>query len=62
MVSRLTYSSTLKMEAANSSESSVGFRHDTWRFIPDDRNVSDVGSSEIDKVLSYRLEIRSARL
>jgi hypothetical protein len=37
LVSCFTYSSTLKMDAARSSETSVNFERTTWRYIPDDR-------------------------
>jgi hypothetical protein len=38
-VSYLTYSSTLKIEATYSSETSVEFHRTTWRYIPQDRTV-----------------------
>jgi hypothetical protein len=34
------YSSTLKMEATCSFETSVDFQATTWRYIPEDRNLS----------------------
>jgi hypothetical protein len=35
----LAYSSTLKMEATRSSETSVDFYRTTWRYIPEDRTL-----------------------
>jgi hypothetical protein len=39
LVSCLAYSSTLKMEAICSSETSVDFQRTTWRYIPEDRTL-----------------------
>jgi hypothetical protein len=39
MLSRLAYSSAMKMEATCSSETSVDFRRTTRRYIPEDRTV-----------------------
>jgi hypothetical protein len=41
LVSCLAYSSTLKMEATYSSETSVDFRRTTWRYIPEDRTLQN---------------------
>jgi hypothetical protein len=37
LVSCSVYSSTLKIEATSSSETSVDFQRTTWRYIPEDR-------------------------
>jgi hypothetical protein len=39
LVSCLAYSSTLKMEATCSSETSVNFQHITCRYIPEDTTL-----------------------
>jgi hypothetical protein len=39
LVSCLAYSSTLKMAATCSSETSVDFQRITWRYIPEDRTL-----------------------
>jgi hypothetical protein len=38
----LAYSSTLKMEATCSSETSVNFRHTTWHYIPEYGTLHDL--------------------
>jgi hypothetical protein len=39
LVSSLAYSSTLRMWAIFSSETSIGFQHVTQRYVPEDRNI-----------------------
>jgi hypothetical protein len=39
LVSRLAYSSTLKMEATCSSETSINFQWTTWRYIPEPQTL-----------------------
>jgi hypothetical protein len=41
LVSYLAYSYALKMEAACSSEMSVGFQLTKWQYIPEDRHLSE---------------------
>jgi hypothetical protein len=42
LVSCLVYSSTLKIEAIRSSELSVHFHRNTWRYIPEERTLHEM--------------------
>jgi hypothetical protein len=53
------YSSTLKMEAICSSETSVGFQRTTWRYIPED---STLHIHRCENLKSYRHKEASQRI
>jgi hypothetical protein len=53
LVSCLTYSSTVKMEATCYSETSVEFQRTTRPYVPEDRNVGEIIVSHILSLKQY---------
>jgi hypothetical protein len=53
LVSCSAYSSTLKMEAICSSETSVDIQQPTWRYIPED---STLQNHRCENLKSYKIE------
>jgi hypothetical protein len=45
------YSSTLKIEAISSSETSVDFQRTTWRYVPEDRTLKIIANYGMDRLL-----------
>jgi hypothetical protein len=53
LVSSLPYSSTQKMEAICSSDTSVGFQRTTQRYIPKDRILHDYRCENLEPTYSF---------
>jgi hypothetical protein len=51
LASYLSYSSTLKMEATSSSETSVEFQGTTRRYIPEDRKLHSHGCENLNSYI-----------
>jgi hypothetical protein len=61
LISCLAYFSTLKMEAACSSETPVDFQRTTWRYIPEDRTLHNHRCENLKSLISQKLIKRMMR-